>query len=216
MTSLLHEGRLEAVLAALRRAGARRVLDLGCGGGALLLRLAREPGVRSVVGVDPSREALERLRTRLAALTGEERARVRLLRGSLTEHGGLKGYDAAALVETIEHIAPERLTLVERAVFGEMRPSTVLITTPNSDFNALLGVPAHRLRHRDHRFEWGRAKFRAWAEGVAGRNGYDARFEDLGGAHPAYGGASQMAVLSRRASGDGTTQAVSAPLYSPR
>ena len=83
------------------------------------------------------------------------------------------------------------------AVFRAMRPATVVITTPNADFNALLGVPGHRLRRPDHRFEWGRARFRCWAEGVARRNGYAVACRDLAGAHPLHGGASQMALFER-------------------
>ena len=89
--------------------------------------------------------------------------------------------------------------MVERRVFQEMRPETVVITTPNGDFNPLLGVPPHRFRHPDHRFEWGRAKFRSWAERVAERNGYAVTCRDVAGAHPVHGGASQMALLKRRA-----------------
>src|SRR5690606_18101978 len=109
----------------------------------------------------------------------------------------LSGFDAAILVETIEHVDPDRLSHVERSVFHEMRPSTAVITTPNRDFNPLLGVPPHRYRHPDHRFEWGRAKFRTWVEGVARRGGYAAQCSDVAGAHPVHGGASQMAVFRR-------------------
>jgi hypothetical protein len=102
--------------------------------------------------------------------------------------GKLTGFDAATLVEVIEHIEPDKLSLVERAVFRDMRPALVIVTTPNSDFNALLGVPGHRMRHPDHRFEWGSARFRAWAAGVARRNGYDVTCGNVAGG-------TQMAVF---------------------
>jgi small RNA 2'-O-methyltransferase len=106
----------------------------------------------------------------------------------MTEPSGLGGFDAAILVETIEHIEPDKLSRLERALFRDMRPATVIVTTPNSDFNALLGVPGHRMRHRDHRFEWGSDRFRAWAGGVASRNGYEAACENVAGG-------TQMAVF---------------------
>lgn len=197
MTTWLHEERLEAVLEAVRASGARSVLDLGCGDGELLLRLAREPRIARIVGLDLSREALDRLRARLKAET-DLRAEVDLSLGSFLEGGtALRGFDCAVLVETIEHVDPGRLSDLERAVFGEMRPETVIVTTPNAEFNALLGTPAHRFRHPDHRFEWDRAKFRRWAEGVARRTGRRVACRDIAGAHPELGGASQMAVFTR-------------------
>jgi 3' terminal RNA ribose 2'-O-methyltransferase Hen1 len=200
MTTWLHEQRLEAVLAAIRESGARSVLDLGCGDGSLLVRLAQDAAVARIVGIDLSSDSLARLRKKLQTLPGEFREKVELIHGSISEpRRVLEGFDAAILVETIEHIDPDRLSMVERRVFQDMRPETVVITTPNGDFNPLLGVPPHRFRHPDHRFEWGRAKFRSWAEGVAERNGYAVTCRDVAGAHPVHGGASQMALLTRRA-----------------
>ena len=184
----MHDLRLEAVMAALRAAGAETIVDLGCGDGPLLVRLAHEQAIRRIVGVDVSAAALAALRKRLVAAPDEVRSKVELRHASMTEAGKLTGFDAAILVETIEHIAPDSLSQVERAVFRDMRPAAVIITTPNSDFNALLGVPDNRMRHRDHRFEWGSARFRAWADGVAQRNGYEVTCENVAGG-------TQMAVF---------------------
>lgn len=203
MTTWLHEQRLEAVREVVRACGARSVLDLGCGDGDLLARLATEPQIRRIVGVDLCGEALGRLRARLGALAGQVTARIDLIQGSMTEgRAGLSGFDCAILIETIEHLDPARLAGLERAVFREMRPATVVITTPNAEFNVLLGVPARRFRHPEHRFEWDRARFRQWARGVAARNGYEAACQDIGGRHPVHGGASQMAVFSDAAGRD--------------
>jgi small RNA 2'-O-methyltransferase len=185
----MHDQRLEAVLGALRSVGAETIVDLGCGDGPLLIRLAHEAAIRRIVGVDVSADALAALRKRLAAVPEDVRGKVELRHASMTEAGKLTGFDAAILVETIEHIEPDQLSLVERAVFRDMRPATAIITTPNSDFNALLGVPGHRMRHPDHRFEWGSARFRAWAGGVARRNGYAAACDNVAGG-------TQMAVFA--------------------
>jgi small RNA 2'-O-methyltransferase len=197
----LHEQRLAAVTAALRAIGAETVLDLGCGDGALLVRLAEDPAVKRIVGLDVSAQALQDLDAKLSTAAPNVRQKVELVHGSMTEPSlALSGFDAAVLVETIEHIDPDRLSLLERAVFRDMTPGAVIITTPNSDFNGMLGVPAHRFRHRDHRFEWGRAKFRTWCSGVAQRNGYEVMFEDeMPGAQFAYGGATQMAQFRKKA-----------------
>lgn len=197
MTTWLHEQRLADTREAVRQSGARTVLDLGCGDGDLLVRLAGEPQIERIVRVDVCGESLERLRARLEALDGTETADVELVHGSMIEGGAaVAGFDCAILIETIEHIDPDRLSVLERTVFAGMRPATVVITTPNAEFNPLLGVPSHRFRHPDHRFEWGRARFQRWARGVADRNGYHVACRDIAGCHTTFGGASQMAVFT--------------------
>lgn len=198
MTSFLHEQRLEAVHDVVRAIAPRTVLDLGCGDGDLLTRLVGEPWIERIVGIDLSQGALDRLRARLDEIAeGEPATHVELIHGSMTDaRPDLCGFDCAILIETIEHIDPERLSVVERALFGKMRPKSVVVTTPNAEFNPLLGVPRGRFRHPDHRFEWDRAKFRRWAEGVAARNDYRVVCSDIAGSHPVLGGATQMAVFS--------------------
>lgn len=199
MTTWLHEQRLKGTHEVVRQCGARTVLDLGCGEGDLLVRLAVEPQIERIVGVDICGDSLGRLRDRLSKLDSAGTKRIDLVEGSITEgEATFSGFDCAVLIETIEHIEPDRLSMLEHAVFAAMRPATVVITTPNAEFNPLLGVPAHRHRHPDHRFEWDRARFRRWANGVAARNGYDVTCRDLAGHHPTLGGASQMAVLRLR------------------
>lgn len=177
----------------LRRCGARSVLDLGCGPGELLLRLSRETQFDRIVGLDISSDALREARQLLQGAP-----RVELIEGSFAvEDPSLSGFDAAALVETLEHIDAHRLSSVERAVFGSYRPATVVVTTPNSEYNPIHGTPEGEFRHPDHRFEWTRAKFRAWARGVAGRNGYRVAFSDIGEPDAELGSSTQMAVLTR-------------------
>lgn len=197
MTTWLHEERLRAVQQAVRQTGAVRLLDLGCGDGDLLVRLAAEPGIDEIVGVDLCTAALDRLRRRLAMVEVRAR-RVDLRAASLTDPAPeLAGFDCAVLVETIEHVAPGQLSRLEHAVFGALRPLHVVVTTPNAEFNPLLGVPGHRFRHPDHRFEWDRATFRRWCARAAGAAGYDVQVADIAGRHPDLGGASQMAVFDR-------------------
>jgi len=193
-----HGLRLDSVLQELLRCGARSVLDLGCGGGELLLRLAREAQFCRIVGMDISAGVLRAARELLQAEPAALAQRVELVEASFAvPDARFAGFDAAALVETIEHIDAHRLSAVERAVFGSFRPATVVITTPNSEYNPIHGAPAGSFRHPDHRFEWPRAKFRDWARGVAGRNGYRAAFGDIGEPDPDLGSPTQMAVLSR-------------------
>lgn len=194
MTSALHEERLDTVVHCLLDSGARSVLDLGCGPGELLLRLAQQPQFKRIIGIDIDERVLGEARLVLGLGLPRKADRVQVRYGSFeAAEREFRGFDAAALVETIEHIDPRRLSRVERAVFGDMRPATVLVTTPNQEYNILHGMAPGRLRHPGHRFEWNRAKFQQWAQGVAGRNGYTVSFFHIGPFDPLRGSSTQMA-----------------------
>ena len=197
----LNEQRLRAVVEELRRRDARRVLDLGCSSGNLLRRLWDDKFFEKIVGLDVSHRSLEiaAARLRLDHAPPAKRARIELVQGSLTYRDRrLSGYDAAAVVEVIEHLDPSRLTAFERVVFEFARPATVIITTPNVEYNVrFANLPAGRLRHRDHRFEWTRQQFRDWCEGVAARFGYRVRLTGIGPDDPEVGAPTQMGVFER-------------------
>jgi 3' terminal RNA ribose 2'-O-methyltransferase Hen1 len=197
----LRDQRLGAVLAVLRQSGARRVLDLGCGEGALLQVLLKEPAFQAIVGVDVSHRSLaiaaERLR--LERLPPRQRERITLLHSSLTYRDRrLEGYDAAAAVEVVEHLDPPRLAAFERALFEFARPGTVVLTTPNAEYNVRFpGLAAGAFRHADHRFEWSREQFRGWSERVAARFGYAVRFLPVGPEDLMVGAPTQMGIFGR-------------------
>jgi 3' terminal RNA ribose 2'-O-methyltransferase Hen1 len=196
MASALHQERLDTVVRQLLESGATGVLDLGCGSGELLLRLAREPRFSRVIGIDIDEEVLDQARLALGLGITDRGGRVQVRHGSFEEADPeFAGFDAATLIETIEHIDPRRLSRVELAVFGSMRPGTVLVTTPNQEYNILHGMAPGRLRHPGHRFEWDRARFRHWAQGVAARNRYRVSFIDVGAPDPRYGSSTQMACF---------------------
>ena len=196
----LHSQRLGAVMAVLRQVGARRVLDLGCGEGKLLKLLLQDRSIEKIVGMDVSYRALEIAQNRLNLdhLPARQKERITLLHGALTYRDKrLEGYDAAAVVEVIEHLDLARLAAFERVLFEFARPAVVVITTPNSEYNVKFSdLPAGKFRHKDHRFEWSRAEFQAWATQVAERFGYSARFLPVGPEDPLVGAPSQMGVFS--------------------
>ena len=195
----LNEKRHGAVVAAIRASGATRVLDLGCGSGKLLRALLEEPSFAKVVGVDISYGALEtaKSRLRLERLAPRQRDRIELFQTALTYRDKrLAGFDAAAVVEVIEHLDAPRLRSFERVVFGHARPRSVVVTTPNREYNARFeGLPAGEFRHRDHRFEWTRAEFESWAGRVAAEHEYAVHFLPVGPVDPELGAPTQMAVF---------------------
>jgi 3' terminal RNA ribose 2'-O-methyltransferase Hen1 len=197
----LHEQRLGAVLATLKSSGAKRVLDLGCGEGRLLNLLLKESQFTNVVGMDVSHRALEFAaeRLRLEDMPPKKRERLHLIHGSLVYRDArLSGYNAAAVVEVIEHLDPPRLAAFERILFEFARPETIIITTPNAEYNVMWeSLPAGKFRHRDHRFEWTRVEFEIWAQSICDRFGYAVRFLPIGPEDATVGTPSQMAVFEK-------------------
>jgi 3' terminal RNA ribose 2'-O-methyltransferase Hen1 len=196
----LNDERMGAVVEALKASGAKTIADLGCGEGKLLQRLVRERWVENLMGVDASARDLERAsqRLKLDLASGPREERVRLLHGSLTYRDARwEGCDAAALVEVIEHLELDRLPALVKVVFGAARPATVVVSTPNAEYNALFpNLAAGALRHQDHRFEWTRGQFAAWCETVAEAHGYRFELSGIGPVHEQLGAPTQMAVFS--------------------
>lgn len=200
----LNRQRLETVLSSLRASGAKRVLDLGCGGGKLIRLLLPEGQFNEITGMDVSARSLElaEKRLQLNRLPDMQRRKLQLIQGSLLYRDArLTGYDAATLVEVIEHLEPARLEVMERVVFGHARPNCVIVTTPNQEYNSQWPtLPAGQFRHPDHRFEWTRAEFQSWAERVAGQFGYSVSIAPIGPEHPQAGAPTQMGVFTKQGS----------------
>ncbi|HET8633997.1 MAG TPA: 3' terminal RNA ribose 2'-O-methyltransferase Hen1 [Gemmatimonadales bacterium] len=197
----LHQRRLELVAATLKDHGSRRVLDLGCGEGKLLRLLLHDPQFEAIVGMDVAWRSLEVAaeRLRLHRMPPKQRERIALLHGSLLYRDNrLAGFDAAAVVEVIEHLDAPRLAAFERTLFEFARPGLIVITTPNAEYNANWpSLPAGAFRHKDHRFEWTREQFASWGSRVAERFGYAVQFRPVGDEDPVLGSPSQMGVFTR-------------------
>lgn len=193
----LHQQRLKRVVQLIKAGGAPRVLDLGCGSGGLLQYLLRDTQFERVVGLELSGELLAQAKLRLEDLPAVTAGRLELICGSYADpHPSLVGFEAAAMVETIEHVPPEGLSKVERAIFAGLRPALLVMTTPNREYNPLYDMGPGELRDPDHKFEWDRARFRDWAQGVARRNGYRVRFSGVGEMHSHLGQPTQLATFA--------------------
>lgn len=203
-TVSLNEQRHGTVLAALRGSGARSVVDLGCGEGKLLRELLADRQFERIVGMDVSIRSLEiaQKRLRVDRMPDRQAGRFKLIHGSLIYRDQrLANFDAAAVVEVIEHLDPPRLSAFERVVFEFARPQTIVVTTPNSEYNVMWeSLPAGNFRHADHRFEWTRQQFQDWANRVAEQHGYTVRFVPVGPVDEAVGSPTQMGVFERERS----------------
>jgi 3' terminal RNA ribose 2'-O-methyltransferase Hen1 len=195
----LNEQRIQAVISALKSASARSVIDLGCGEGKLLSALVADKAFGRLAGADVSPHALEVASRRLKLdPSSTKKARLTLFQSALTYRDKrLSGFDAATLVEVIEHVDPARLPALEQAIFGSTKPRVVIVTTPNADYNVRFeDLPTGRLRHADHRFEWSRLEFKAWVARVASSFGYSAVIQPIGPVDDALGAPTQMAIFS--------------------
>lgn len=200
-TISLNDRRLDAVFDALKASGASRVIDLGCGEGKLLRRLLADHQFTDIAGMDVASRALDLAESRLKLdrLAPRQRGRIRLLHGSLMYRDPrLTGFDAAAVVEVVEHLDQPRLRAFERVLFEAARPDTIVLTTPNAEYNVKwASLPAGRFRHQDHRFEWTRSQFQSWANDVASRFGYGVTYRSVGDEDLQVGPPTQMATFAR-------------------
>lgn len=197
----LNQQRLGTVVSVLKQHEVQRVIDLGCGEGRLLQMLLRDTAFTEIAGMDVSYRTLEiaHERLQLDRLPPKQRQRITLFQGSLMYRDQrLGGYDAATVIEVIEHLDAPRLAAFERVLFEFARPRVVVLTTPNREYNVKFpGLPAGKFRHRDHRFEWTRKEFQEWATTIAQRFGYTVRVLPIGPEDTAVGAPTQMGVFTR-------------------
>ena len=196
----LQARRIQAIMEELRQSAAASVLDLGCGAAQLITHLIKEEQFTLITGVEVSLRAISRGKRELknTGASPDRQEQVKLLHGSITYRDPrLEGMDAAVAMEVIEHLDLPKLDAFEDAVLAAARPGTLIITTPNREYNVLYETLDRPMRHRDHRFEWTREEFQQWADAAAARNGYSVRYQGIGDEHPEHGHPTQMAVLSR-------------------
>lgn len=197
----LNEERLGTVLSVLKSSNCRSVVDLGCGDGKLLKMLLKNKQFEKIVGMDVSIRSLEiaHKKLRLDSLPPKQKERIELIHGSLMYRDKrFSGFDAATVIEVVEHLDQPRLAAFERVLFECARPKLIILTTPNKEYNIVWeNLKEGKLRHGDHRFEWSRKEFQKWCEGICKKYDYDIRFLSVGPEHPNVGCPTQMVVFTR-------------------
>jgi 3' terminal RNA ribose 2'-O-methyltransferase Hen1 len=197
----LNEQRIQAVLAKVAAAGAKSVVDLGCGEGKLLKELIKDKTIAKIAGMDVSVRSLEIAHRRIGMdrLPSRIKEKISLFHGSLMyKDKRFAGYDAALVIEVVEHLDPPRLAAFEKVLFKHARPKTIIITTPNREYNTTwTDLPEGAMRHSDHRFEWTRDEFKKWADNLAELNHYAVAYYAIGPESPEFGSPTQMGVFTR-------------------
>jgi 3' terminal RNA ribose 2'-O-methyltransferase Hen1 len=198
----IHDLRLQAVRDELLQANVKTVVDLGCGEGKLLKLLMAEKQFELILGMDVSYRSLEiaKEKLRLDRLSPIQGKRIELIQGSLTYRDKrIEGFDAAALVEVIEHLDEPRLAALEKIVFKYANPIDVVVTTPNAEYNKRFDrLPAGQMRHSDHRFEWTRAEFKQWGDRIAEQYNYGVVYKPVGEEDAEVGALTQMAIFTTK------------------
>ena len=197
----LNSMRLETVKNVVLASGAESVIDLGCGECRLTKILLDQKQIKKVTAIDVSAHELEKAKNRLHYDTMNEhrRNKLTLMQASLTYRDKrFSGYDCACVIEVIEHIEPLRLPAFERNVFEFASPATVILTTPNKEYNDNYEfIPSGQLRHNDHRFEWTREEFKKWADYICQKFGYTVTISGIGDDDGIHGTPTQMGVFKK-------------------
>ncbi|WP_310428480.1 3' terminal RNA ribose 2'-O-methyltransferase Hen1 [Chamaesiphon sp. VAR_48_metabat_135_sub] len=197
----LNQQRMETVVATLKANGVEKIVDLGCGEGKLLKLLLKEPSFQSILGMDVTYRSLEIARERvLDKLPTHQQGRLQLIQGSLNYRDArIAGYDAATVIEVIEHMELDRLAAFERVLFEFAKPRIALVTTPNIEYNVKFeNLPVGKLRHPDHRFEWTRSEFQTWAQAISNKYKYSVEFGSIGAIDAEFGSPTQMAIFTAK------------------
>jgi len=196
----LHEKRIKIVADKITQSGAVNVLDLGCGEGKLIRQLIKQKQFTQIVGMDVSYNQLIKAKERLHfdEMSPKQKERINFFQGSITyKDKRLEGFDAAAVVEVIEHLDLNRLKAFERVLFEFAKPKTIVLTTPNKEFNIMWEkLDVDEMRHDDHRFEWTRKEFAEWANKIGQMYHYQVELLPIGEEFENAGAPSQMAIFT--------------------
>jgi 3' terminal RNA ribose 2'-O-methyltransferase Hen1 len=197
----LNEQRIQAVRSKISETGATSVIDLGCGEGKLLKDLIRDKSINRIAGMDVSVRSLEIAHKRIGLdrLPNRIKDKISLFHGSLMyKDKRFAGFDAAIVMEVIEHLDTPRLAAFEKVLFEHARPKTIILTTPNREYNSIwTNLPEGEMRHSDHRFEWTRSEFENWAGNLAEQYNYSVGYFTIGPESPSLGSPTQMGVFKR-------------------
>lgn len=197
----LHEKRLNMAVEKLLESGANTILDLGCGEGKLIRKLLKHKQFTQITGTDVAYSELMKAKEKLHydEMAPKQKEKLNLFQSSLTYRDKrFEGFDAAAVIEVIEHLDLNRLKTFERVLFEFAKPQTIILTTPNKDYNVTWeSMENDDMRHDDHRFEWTRQEFSDWATHTADTHGYKVEIFQIGEEAEGLGGASQMGIFRK-------------------
>ena len=163
--------KLDYTLSKLRVRPGERILDIGCGWGALVIRAAQRFGALAL-GITLSRMQYEEAQRRIAAASLQDRARV-----ELRDYRELRGerFDKIVSIGMFEHVGRARFPQYFRAAYEALRPGGLFLNHAIADQSA----DRHRWRARGFlgRFIFPDGELVSVAEalGFAERAGFEVR-----------------------------------------
>lgn len=174
------------------------IVDLGAGEGRLSVQLGFLEGVKEILSIEPSNKSrLQAIGRFEQVIAKEGYVQPQSLAGSLFYFDNrLQNKDIIILCEVIEHISEERLPKIFDTILNDYRPKTLIVTTPNQEYNVLYDLDVE-MRHDDHRFEWTRAEFVHNVKDWSQKYPYQVSIQGIGEEHPQYGHPTQMVIFRR-------------------
>ena len=181
---LLNEQRQSKVKEIISQLDQREsIIDFGCGSGMMLGLLVNFELVKHIIAIDQHEFWLEELVDLLNVTDRDIQyprkvpLSIEVYKGNLLEFDArLVNKDILMSIEVVEHLQIKDVPLYTSLIFKIYRPLTVVISTPNFDFNTMMEWD--RLRNPDHKFEWTKAEFIKWCSDICNTHGY--RYEWIG------------------------------------
>ncbi len=136
------EQKLDYICRKLRLQPGERLLDIGCGWGALIIHAARKYGVQAL-GITLSEQQLALAKQRIADAGLTDRCEARLLDYREVEDAG--GYDKLVSVGMVEHVGEANLPQYFQRAYRLLRPGGVFL-------NHGIGVPENRPKPKGPNF----------------------------------------------------------------
>jgi len=156
----------------------RSIIDFGCGHGDFAKRLNHrlEKTNKRYYAIDKDDEMLRVVKKRMKDAEN-------VIFGASFPEDMIEGEDFDVIMsEVIEHMKKDEATKVVKDILGKQHVKSLIITTPNKDFNTFFLFYDDEMRYEDHQFEMGKEEFIKWVGEITGdiKNGLGLQLLEIG------------------------------------